>query len=79
VRSWRCSLAAGCAVPSARRSAATAYDEAVKLGIAPCPEMQCLASPVGKKHLRKVQLDLVNRLLTEEELRRRLPMKGYNE
>ena len=42
--------------------------DAVKLGIAPCPEMQCLASPVGKKHLRKVQLDLVNRLLTEERI-----------
>jgi hypothetical protein len=57
----------------------TAYDEAVKLGIAPCPEQQALAGPVGEKHLRKIQLDLVNRLLTEKELRRRLPTKGYDE
>jgi hypothetical protein len=31
---------------------------------------------VGKKHLRKIQLDLVNRLIAEAELRRRLPVKG---
>jgi hypothetical protein len=52
----------------------TAVERATERGINPGGEAACAA--VGVKHLRKVQLDLVNKLLTEAQVRGRLGGTG---